>query len=63
METKKENTKTTVTLDIVTWRKLTSLRMNPKDTIESVINDLLDHRAGEKYTASKSALNEVMNNE
>lgn len=53
--------KTTVTLDIQTWRRLTALRMNPNDTMDSVINDLLDEHVGEKYTAAKSFLG-VMNN-
>lgn len=54
--------KTTVTLYIKTWRRLTALRINPEDTLDSVINDLLDSLAGEKYTASKSVLNEVNQN-
>ncbi len=50
---------TSITLDIKTWRRIVALRQDPTDTLDSVLNDLLDERAGEKYTSSKSVLNEL----
>lgn len=58
----KERDSVMVKLPIETWRRLTALRVNPQDTLGSLIDDLLDQKAGENYTASKSTLHEVNTN-
>ncbi len=50
-----EGTKTTVQVDVDTWRKLQALKLSPQDNINAVIRRLLERESAGEASPKRQA--------